>query len=556
MATGLKAQECTLSELLCAGVEMAMPPYQRSYSWDREEAEALFTDLLEISNTDTPHFIGAIVLVKEHSGRYLIVDGQQRLTTLTILLSVLRDCEQDQAQADALHKLIVDTPSTESGLPPVWRISLNHLDGPYFRSAVQVSGATLSELTEHNAGDSQTRMARNLDLYRHLIRDLPLHTRRQLVQATLTRLLLVKVVVEDWDGGYNVFRVLNTRGKAPNKHDIIKTDLLQHAGLSVSEANDFASQWSEHEARLGGSGFDDLLSQIHSLHSRRHKKSASEFRKSVIGRHSGDVRTFLEHDLPAYADAYIAISRGQLAFGELSPAISAPLNHLRLLDHQMWRASALKFLVSFNGPPEIALRIFNNLERLAYACMLVITDPRPRQKRYLRVAEAAGNPDTLLAPNSPLALSRDERRRITERLRSRFGAFAQRRAIALRLNAEIQGGRALGPNDSVTVEHVLPRMMGEDSPWNTAWPNSAIHRELVNTLGNFALLNQSANQKADTLGFEDKKALYFDTGEAEFALTRDIREHIAWTPDTVRTRTHHLTQILSQAWQLDKPLMD
>lgn len=556
MTEGLKAQHSTLSELLCAGVEMAMPPYQRSYSWDVEEAEALLSDLLEIADSSDLHFIGAIVLVQESSGRYLIVDGQQRLTTLTILLSVLRDFAQDEAHAGELQKLIVDAPDTDSKQAPRWRISLNHLDGPYFRSAVQVSGSTRSDLIEPNDGDSQSRMARNLDMYRRVIRELPPESRRKLANAALNRLLLVKVVVEDWDGGYNVFRVLNTRGKAPNSHDIIKTDLLENAGLTGPDANNFARQWSEHEARLGGSGFDDLLNQIRMLYGRRNKKGATEFRRTVIGRQSGDVRTFLERDLPAFVDAYVAISRGQLEFGSLSSAISVPLNHLRLLDHHLWRGSALKFLVNFDGPPETALRVFKNLERLAYACMLVITEPRPRQKRYQRVAEAASNPASLLASNSPLALSRDERRRITERLSSRFGAFAQRRAIALRLNAEIQGGRALGPSDGATVEHVLPRMIGEDSPWNTAWPNSAVHRELVNTIGNFALLSQQANQKADNLGFEDKKDLYFVDGEPEFALTQDIRDHITWTPDTVRTRTGHLSEILVQAWQLDKPLMD
>ena len=533
-----------------------MPPYQRSYSWDVEEAEALLTDLIAVSESEETHFIGAIVLVQEESGRYLIVDGQQRLTTLTILLCVLRDLEQDPDHIRRLQDLIVEPSETEHvKSAPRWRVSLNHLDGPYFRSAVQVEGATLQDDIEPNDGDSQARMARNLALFNKSIRNMSPETRRKLAEAALTKLILVKVVVEDWDGGYNVFRVLNTRGKAPNSHDIIKTDLLENAHLDRHEASQFARQWSEHEAQLGGSGFDDLLAQIRTLYGRKNKKGATEFRKTVIGRQSGDVRTFLERDLPAYVNAYVAISRGQADFGPLTSEINIVLNHLRLLDHHLWRASALKFLVSFDGSPELALQVFKNLERLAYACMLVITEPRPRQKRYQRVAEAAHSPSTLLAANGPLALSKDERRRISERLVSRFGAFAQRRAIALRLNAEIQGGRALSPNDGATVEHILPRMIGENSPWNTAWPNSGIHRELVNTIGNFALLSQQANQQADNLGFQEKKELYFSNGSPEFALTQDIGEYINWTPDTVRTRTGHLTDILIEAWQLNKPLM-
>ena len=108
MTQGLRAQESTLADLLCNGTEMAMPPYQRSYSWEISEAQALISDLHDASDSGDNHFIGAIVLVREESGRFLIVDGQQRLTTLTILLSVLRDTETDPARKKELHALIAD----------------------------------------------------------------------------------------------------------------------------------------------------------------------------------------------------------------------------------------------------------------------------------------------------------------------------------------------------------------------------------------------------------------------------------------------------------------
>ena len=158
MTQGLRAQESTLADLLCSGMEMAMPPYQRSYSWESNEAQALLSDLQDVSESQEKHFIGAIVLVKE-AGRYLIVDGQQRLTTLTILLSVLRDMEPDQARKDEIHSLIADT---EAGAAPLWRISLNHIDGPYLREAIQTPGASLRSDVEPNDSESQRRMKRNL----------------------------------------------------------------------------------------------------------------------------------------------------------------------------------------------------------------------------------------------------------------------------------------------------------------------------------------------------------------------------------------------------------
>ncbi|MEO1360099.1 MAG: HNH endonuclease family protein, partial [Pseudomonadota bacterium] len=436
-----------------------------------------------------------------------------------------------------------------------WRISLNHIDGPYLREAIQSEGASLRFDVEPNDSESQRRMTRNLESYIKSVRAMSPEAQRELAETIKNRIVLVRVVVEDWDGGYNVFRVLNTRGKAPNTHDIIKTDLLENAHLTPQEADEFSREWSEHESRLSGSGFDDLLNQISTLYARKTKKGASEFRKAVINRSSGGTKEFLSRELPAYVDAYVTISTGRGEFGNLTPQVTECLNHLRLIDHQLWRAPALKFLVNSNGSPETAYRFFKGLERFAYASMMSITEQRSRQRRYQKIADNADNPRVLLSESGPLALSREERREISNRLRSRFGAFAQRRAIALRMNAEISGGAALGPDDGATVEHVLPKNIPEDSPWHHAWPNPAVHRDLVDTLGNFALLSQATNQKADNLSFEEKRGLYFANGDSEFALTLDIRDKVAWTPEVTRKRTEHLAVIMEQAWQLNRAMM-
>lgn len=552
MTQGLRAQESTLADLLCNGTEMAMPPYQRSYSWETAEAEALLSDLRDASENGENHFIGAIVLVKEASGRLLIVDGQQRLTTLTILLSVLRDMETDQARKDAIHALIADDEGPEG---PIWRISLNHIDGPFLREAIQKRGASLETDVEPNDSESQRRMKRNLENFIKSVRNMSPEAQRELAETIRNRVVLVKVTVEDWDGGYNVFRVLNTRGKAPNSHDIIKTDLLENAHLSQQEADAFSREWSEHESRLGGSGFDDLLNQISTLYARKTRKGASEFRKAVINRSSGGTREFLAKELPAYVDAYVTISTGEGDFGKMTPEVTQSLNHLRLIDHQLWRAPALKFLVTYDGKPETAHKFFRALERFAYGAMMAITEQRSRQRRYQKIADSVDNQRALLSDSGPLALSREERREIRSRLRSRFGAFAQRRAIALRMNAEIQGGVPLGPDDGATVEHVLPKNLPEGSPWHSSWPNPSVHRDLVDSIGNFALLTQATNQKADNLSFDEKRALYFAEGAPEFALSQDIEGQVTWTPETVRGRTEQLASIMEAAWQLDRSIL-
>jgi hypothetical protein len=80
------------------------------------------------------------------------------------------------------------------------------------------------------------------------------------------------------------------------------------------------------------------------------------------------------------------------------------------------------------------------------------------------------------------------------------------------------------------------------------WPNANVHRELCETIGNFVLLPERLNQKADTLSFRDKCAMYFEDGQTVFPLTEDLRGRASWTPDIVRTRSRDLAAILMQDW--------
>lgn len=549
MSAHLTANESTLTDLLRPGIKMIMPPYQRSYSWEKSEARELLNDLIEATETGNSHFVGAIVLVRDEAGDLLIVDGQQRLTTLTILLSILRDLETDPARSDALHQLIADEGGSLLGSGLTWRISLNHIDGPYFREAIQTRGATLRSDIEPNDGDSQRRMSDNCEALLNALQAMTIETRRAIVETILERLMLVRVIVPDWDNGYNVFKVLNTRGKAPNSHDIIKTELLARSNLTTEEANIYSRQWSEHETRLGGSGFDDLLNQIRVLYNRNASSDPSGFRKAVLSKL--DARVFLDEKLPAFVDAYDIISKGKPRFGQYDDELQISLNHLRLIDHQLWRAPALRYIVNDPGDAEKRLEFFQKLERFAFIMMLVVPDRKHRLRRYDKIASAIDNPRTLFGTRGPLAITKDECRKAASRLLGRFGSFGQRRAITLRLNAEIEGGISLGPNTGATVEHVLPRNLPDASPWHNSWLGHTHHRDLCETIGNFVLLSQKDNEKADNGAFEDKKALYFANGEPEFALTRDIKDHLSWTPDTVRTRTQQLANILIEAWGLN-----
>ena len=554
MNLGITSRETTLQQLFAPGEELTMTPYQRSYSWTEKEAIDLLGDLRDSVRSNEPHFIGAIVIVQSDDEAHAeIVDGQQRLTTLTILLSVLRDLEEDKDRAAEIHSLIGDAGRPMLGEEAKWRLSLNHIDGPFFRETVQKPGATRGVRDEPGESDSQRRMTRTADTFSKELETLSLEERRALYKATITNCAIVRVKVADRDAGYRVFRVLNTRGKEPNAHDIIKTDLFERAGFTVSEANEHSRIWAEHEALLGGSAFDDLLHQIRFIYDKSNRGDlVSGFRKSNLGKIQP--RVFLTEILPDYVRAYREINLGDIQLGELSGKVNSYLNRLLYLDHHSWRAPALKFLVEKRTNPKLTVEFFSNLERLGYVIQLIIHNRDHRNKRYRRVIDTidAAKLTSFFTRTGPFTITKEEARKVRERLNGRFAAFGQRRALALRLNAVLDQGVTLPPKTDATVEHVLPRNPSSDSHWLKVWPNSQARRELCDTIGNFVLLPHAVNQKADRMSYQDKKKVYFNgSGGAQYALTRDLEHEDLWTADTVRRRTDKLADLLCDDWKLN-----
>lgn len=546
---GVRAQESSVRAIFAPGERLQMPPYQRSYSWETREANELLGDLIDSVKTGTPHFVGAIVLIHgAENGVLEIVDGQQRLTTLTILLAVLRDLEPDKARAAMLHALIADEARPMLGEGANWRLTLNHMDGPFFRESIQTPGATRNLDKEPGESESQARMVRNAAAFAKRIESMSDDTRRALADVVMNRCALVRVVVGEKDQGFKVFRVLNTRGKEPDAHDIIKTELFQRAKFTDEEASAYAERWSEHEAALGGSAFDDLLRQIRSIYDKSGRgELVSAFPKAVLSK--VDPRTFLDEVLPRYVNAYQLITTGDVQDGPNATIVSDKLNQMRALDQSSWRAPALKFLVERGVADPKAPEFFTRLERQAFIIMLVVTDRDQRNRRFNKVMDAITNDRTLFAKSGPLSVDRSDARKARERMLGRFATFAQRRAMALRLNAALEDGLTIPPESDATVEHVLPRNIHEDSHWLTVWPDPAKRREQCDTLGNFVLLTHKVNQKADRQDYRAKKDVYFNGGGGmDFALTRDLQDQHAWTADVVRKRTEMLVNILCEAW--------
>jgi hypothetical protein len=166
----IEAHEQTLARVFSDAYAFEIPPYQRPYAWEVEQTRQLLTDLLD--EMDKPnssggaYFLGSVVLIKAPADpKSHIVDGQQRLTTLTILLSVLRDLTSDPEQRSARAQFVLQKANPDLGIDQRCRLLLRREDQAFFEKYIQEPKATdnLPDFTMLQG--SQHRIAENA---RHL----------------------------------------------------------------------------------------------------------------------------------------------------------------------------------------------------------------------------------------------------------------------------------------------------------------------------------------------------------------------------------------------------
>ncbi len=547
MSLGFKAQDITVRELFSDSDSLLMPPYQRGYSWTEKEALELIGDLQDAMERNRPYFLGAIVVVQNSAKDPVeVVDGQQRLATLSILFAILRDLSPARDEANKLHEML-ETKRTLTR-PSQWRLTLNNVDSPIFRQVIQKRGATEEAEQYVTSSGTPQHILSNTQAMREMLNEMSTKERSALSQYILKRCGLVRVKVEDRDMGYTVFRVLNTRGKQISANDILKSELFELAGFSVDEAATHSIAWNQFGRRLNATGFDELLKYIWTIHGKPGEDILSGYRDHIVPIMTA--RVFLEELLPRYVDAY------ELILGLRAPSQGFPklawhhLIHLRSLEHSSWRIPVLKYMISGDLAEAPLTLFFKRIERLAFAMQFTKPDNNFRLRRYNRISKSIENGDDLYTPGGDLELNDDERETLSERLEGRFATYRQRRALSLRINSILNEGIATPAEFDVTLEHILPRNMPAKSDWAKQWPSTNQHRELVDSVGNFTLLNNKENQEADRKDFHSKKELIFREGEPSFAMSYDIKEIDQWTPETVKQRGKKLADLLRMEWEL------
>lgn len=553
----LKAAELPLKKVFTEDYQFVIPEYQRPYAWGEEEARQLLSDLEDALERDStePYFLGSIVLVKGADSRAEVIDGQQRLTTLTILLATMRDLATDPELSSAIHTLIEEPAVLFEDKAAQPRLTLRPKDNDFFRAHVQTKGGTagLRTLSDNlTVTDSQKRIRDNAVALHTALKGWPQEELLRLYKMLGTETFVVVVSTPEINSAYRIFSVMNARGMPLAPADIFKSKVI--GAIPDDDRERYANVWEGLEQELGRSEFGDLFLYVRSIFSKTRavRSLLQEFQDQVL-------KTYLPHNgvgfikevLEPYAEADRHLLTQDFHGGPEWSAVNNWLRMLNELDNDDWRPVALWALRHHGDDAPYLAQFFRQLERLAASMLIRRVYATPRSQRYLdllKQLDAHGGLESSAFQLTPT--EKDQTRRMIDG--DLYMMTRIRRYVLLRLDALLADNPgATYDHKIITVEHVLPQNPKADSQWQQDFTEEE-RTEWTHRLGNLLLLNRRKNSQAQNYDFAVKKQRYFLAGGGVpvFALTTQVVHHTEWTPDTIRNRQEQLLGRLTEEWNL------
>ena len=364
MHDNIKAQEKSLNSILNGDYIFSVPSYQRPYSWTEENAAELFDDLFDAYQNKTSegdsYFLGSLVLKKDpYKPNSDIIDGQQRLTTITILLAILRDqlastkedqpaspTERDQLAspkadqgdskkenekykkyAEDINKRICLTDdvfnrSEEESPENKYILTIRKTDEEFFCEQIKQQGETLTVKSPSELTDAIVRIIENRNILRKKLFDLDKEEKTEFATFILKNCYLVVIETPNEESAFRIFSVLNARGLSLTVADLLKAELI--SSIPDDKQKESTDSWEGYEEDLGRSDFTNLFSYIRMIYAKNklRKTLLKEFHEYVINVKNKnskvpfkDAEDFIKNVLREYVDAYKVIKNCSYKIG-------------------------------------------------------------------------------------------------------------------------------------------------------------------------------------------------------------------------------------------------
>jgi hypothetical protein len=557
----ISGKEFALKSIFSNEFDFSIPSYQRPYAWTPDEAEELFEDVKAFMNRQQkseqpePYFLGSIVLIKQdNQPDAQVIDGQQRLTTVTILLRCLTE-RLEGMNGNSLEVYLNQLENPAEDLPAKPRLTLREQDRDFFHDYIQKSSGMplLEKVNEADLSDPQKNMKANVGLFRKKLALMSQEEAWTFAKYLINSCYLVVVWTPSMQSAFRIFSVLNNRGLDLMPSDILKAEVV--GAIPENLRGKYSRRWEDVEEELGRAGFNDLFGHIRMLHVKvKQKRTLVEEIRDFVLPNAGSPTSFIDDTLEPYGEAFEILKTAGYQSTERADEVNDLLRWLQKIDNIDWIPPAILFLHKNKHDAAILLRFLTSLEKLAAYLFLTRQMVNTRMDRYAGVLRAIENGIDLWGAGSPLLLTANEASDMVRQLNGDlYLSVSTRKYVLLRLDSWMSENIAHYDHGLISIEHVLPQTVGAGSEWEQLWPDQEKRQQWLHRLGNLVLLSRAKNSSAQNYDFGVKKEKYFKTkgGTSNFPLTVDVLNSPTWTEEVVSARQERLLSILKAGWRIN-----
>lgn len=529
---------------------LRVPIHQRPYSWVDEHVLALLNDIKSNFNEDE-YFIGTVVLT-ENNSNYEIVDGQQRITTVSLIYACLRDSFSEKRDSDDIQTKYLSTYDirTKEYLP---RIELSQQDNDFYRNLI------INKNTDFKVQRSSNQKIKDAySLIKSEIKKLLENNNNDeniLIdwkEFLDNKLKVVSIAVPNDTNAFTIFETLNDRGLALAQIDLLKNYLYSKANTRLDEVQ---KSWIELISKIESEDESLLLTYVkhfwfanYNFIRERNNELYKNIKENI--KNSTSVTTFV-NTLKNDAEIYLAILNHNSSFwnsyDNICKSYIETLNYFNLEQYR-----PLVFAVLKKFPPEevkksLKLIVSWLIRNLIVGSMGGGTLERAYADKAKDIILGKINTASILRDSLTSVIPQDEI--FKEQFKLATVSQAKNARYYLASMENYKRGKShpellvnLNP-DSVNLEHILPQNPEENYPNFSEEQHSAYYKRI----GNLTLMKTKENNDFKNSNFANKKTKY---AESELWITKSISEKSDWNIDEINNRQSELADLAVQTWSL------
>ncbi|BDL68314.1 DUF262 domain-containing protein [Campylobacter jejuni] len=548
----LNTETLTLNDLFSKDRTYSVPKYQRNYSWDEDQWEDLWSDIEDLEKSNYPHFMGSIVLQETKDVKNIdIIDGQQRLSTLSIFIAAVivyiddlvkkdKDKINNEKRKEIFNKKYLGYESSTT-LKIVPKLTLNKTNNNFFTTYI-INQNIPDKPTLADADKSNLLLHKAFDFFQKKIKEKFQEEDgkkiAEYVEMIGEQLKFIVIIVQNELDAYVLFQTLNARGAELTAADLLKNyflSLLKNDSEALEQAN---SIWEDINNKISTEKIPDFLRSVVNFQTDLVTKNRlfKEVRKNI--KTSEEAFSFISklHNL---SSLYLALQNSNHnSWNEFSQKDAK--YYINILELLRFKSSLPLLLIAKE-------KIINDQEftKILKACAVLSirysiskTRTNKLESNYNKIAcnifyDKYKNANEIIKALKLIDIDDND-------FKKSFSIYSKKatsgndekivKFLLFNIERHLSGG--ICDEQIATIEHILP---------------SSLNDEKVHKLGNYILLEAKYNQQLKNKNFKEKIDIY---SKSNFKLAQYVAENFkTWDTKSIDQYQNFLAKQALALWK-------